>query len=92
MSALRSVGGVLARTLRWRALFFVNLPLALLVAAVIAWFVPETARASDRGLDLVGQATGVLTLFALTFALIEGGRQGFSTSVVGALVTAVFSA
>jgi DHA2 family methylenomycin A resistance protein-like MFS transporter len=78
--------------LGWRGLFLVNLPLALLVAVVVARFVPKTARASERGLDPVGQATGVLALFAITFGFIEGGRQGFSAVVAAALVTAVLAA
>jgi MFS transporter, DHA2 family, methylenomycin A resistance protein len=86
------LGGVLAGTLGWRGLFLVNMPLALLVAAVALRFVPETARARHRGLDPVGQVTGVLTLFAVTFALIEGGRQGFSAVVVAALLTAAIGA
>ncbi len=86
------LGGVLAGTLGWRGLFLVNVPLTLLVAAVAARSVPETKRAQGRGLDLAGQATGILALFALTFALIEGGRQGFSVVVVAALITAVLSA
>ena len=87
-----ALGGVLAGALGWRGLFLFNVPLALLVAAVAARFVPETARAGNRGLDPVGQVTGVLALFALTFALIEGGRQGFSAVVAAALVTAVLAA
>lgn len=83
------LGRVLTGALGWRGLFLVNVPLALLVTAVAACFVPETARASERGLDPVGQATGVLALFALTFAFIEGERQGFSAVVVAALATAI---
>lgn len=86
------LGGVLAGTLGWRGLFLVNVPLALLVAAVAARFVPETGRAEGRGLDPTGQATGILALLTLTFALIEGGRQGFSAVVVAALATAVLGA
>jgi DHA2 family methylenomycin A resistance protein-like MFS transporter len=86
------LGGVLTGALGWRGLFLVNAPLALLVAAIVARFIPETARASQRGLDPVGQAMGVLAFFALTFGLIEGGRQGFSAVVVGALATAIVSA
>jgi DHA2 family methylenomycin A resistance protein-like MFS transporter len=81
------LGGVVAGTLGWRGLFLVNVPLALLIAAVA-----ETARAGGRGLDLTGQATGILALFTLTFALIEGGRQGFSDLVVAVLITAVLGA
>jgi MFS transporter, DHA2 family, methylenomycin A resistance protein len=44
------------------------------------------------GLDLTGQATGILALFTLTFALIEGGRQGFSDLVAAVLITAVLGA
>lgn len=86
------MGGVVAGTLGWRGLFLVNVPLALLVAAVVARSVPETARADGRGLDPAGQATGILTLFALTFAFIEGGRQGLSAVVVAALAVAVLGA
>ena len=87
-----ALGGVLAGTLGWRGLFLVNVPLALLVAAVAVRFVPDTVRASHRGLDPVGQVTGVLSLFTVTFALIEGGRQGFSVIVVAALLTAALGA
>lgn len=87
-----ALGGVLAGTLGWRGLFLLNVPLALLVAVLALRFVPETPRAGGRGLDPAGQVTGILALSALTFALIEGGQQGFSAVVVSALATAVVGA
>ena len=52
--------------------------------------VPESRDTSlDRALDLPGLATSAVTLFALTFALLEANRYGWtSATIVGCLVVA----
>src|SRR5918992_721659 len=49
------LGGWLAETLSWRWIFFLNLPLAALVVAIVWWGVPESrGEAARGGIDWVG--------------------------------------
>lgn len=73
------VGGWLVQAVSWRWIFFLNLPLALVVLAVTWWRVPESRdESSPLRLDLAGAVLATLGLFGLVFGLIEGGSSGFS--------------
>jgi len=66
------LGGWLVEHVSWRAVFFINVPIALAVLAITLWHVPET-RAADAGdrLDWPGVALTTAGLGAIVFALIE---------------------
>lgn len=84
------LGGLGVGAVGWRGLFLLAAPTALAVAVVIYRYVSEAAPQGQRGLDPVGQVTGILALLALTAALIEAGQLGWSSSfVLGSL--AVFA-
>jgi EmrB/QacA subfamily drug resistance transporter len=74
------VGGALVDAVSWRAIFFVNLPFGLLGILLTAWFVPESRAVHPRRLDLVGQLLVLAGLGALTFAIIEGPRAGWTSA------------
>jgi MFS transporter, DHA2 family, methylenomycin A resistance protein len=76
------IGGVLIATLGWRAIFFINVPVALLGIVLTKRYVTETSQSRDRGVDVGGQVLAVLTLTALVAATIEGGAQGFGAPLV----------
>lgn len=76
------VGGVLISTLGWRAIFFINVPVAIAGIYMTLGWARETTRASDRGLDPLGQLTAVVALVALVGATIEGGARGFTDPLV----------
>lgn len=78
------VGGVLIDTIGWRAVFAIDVPAAIVIAALVLARVGETPHARQRDLDLVGQLLAVLALAALTFGLIESGSRGWGAP--GALV------
>jgi DHA2 family methylenomycin A resistance protein-like MFS transporter len=71
------LGGLLAASLGWRAIFWLNVP--LVVAALAGGFVtlPEGSKAKGARPDWKGQMLGTAALAALVFALIEGGKGGF---------------
>jgi DHA2 family methylenomycin A resistance protein-like MFS transporter len=74
------VGGVLIATLGWRAIFFINVPVAAAGLYLTARWAQETTRAADRGLDLPGQIAAVITLVSLVVATIEAAGWGFPTT------------
>jgi len=83
------IGGWLIENVSWRAVFFINIPLALLVILMSLWRVPESSDKESAGLDWWGAILGALGLGALVYGLIESSRLGFSDrSVVVALIAA----
>jgi DHA2 family methylenomycin A resistance protein-like MFS transporter len=83
------IGGLLIDTAGWRLMFAINLPFAVGVLVLLTR-VGETTRARARGLDLPGQATAIVALAALTFAIVESRSLGWSSpEVLGALALAL---
>ena len=79
------LGGVLVETVGWRAIFLVNIPVGALGAWLTYHAVPASPRSPSRRLDIGGQLLAVISLAALTFALIEGGHAGWRAwPVIGA--------
>jgi EmrB/QacA subfamily drug resistance transporter len=72
------LGGWLVQALSWRAVFFINLPIAVAVLAITLRRVPETRNASAGRLDLPGALLATLGLAALVFGLIEGPAIGWT--------------
>lgn len=75
-------GGWLIQNVSWRAIFFINLPLALVVLALVYLHVPESRDEKSGNLDWLGAALGTLSLGTLTFGLIESSRLGFSNPII----------
>ena len=80
------LGGFLVSAISWRAVFVVNLPIAVAAIALTALFVPESRAPRPRRFDPVGQLLMIVALVALTYAVIEGGRVGFEAIPVVALL------
>ncbi len=76
------IGGVLIATLGWRAIFFINVPVALAGVGLTLRHASETSQSRDRSVDVSGQVLGVLMLTALVAATIEGGADGFASPLV----------
>jgi EmrB/QacA subfamily drug resistance transporter len=85
------MGGWLIEHVSWRAVFFLNVPLAAIVLVLAIVFVPESRDEENSGkLDLIGAALATLSLAAAVFGLIESSRSGWSNPIVLiALLTAL---
>src|SRR5438270_6652535 len=59
------LGGWLVETISWRAVFFVNLPLAILVIIISLRYVPESSNPAEGRLDWFGAILATLGLGAL---------------------------
>jgi EmrB/QacA subfamily drug resistance transporter len=84
------VGGALTEYVTWRAIFFLNLPVAVGAVAVTLFAAHESRDESSRHtIDWPGIATISTGLTALVLALIEGNSWGWgSARIVALLATA----
>jgi len=86
------LGGYLAENLSWRGVFFINVPLALVVLVIAYTRVPESGDGEARSLDLPGAALAAAGLGGIIFGLLESSEAGLGDPlVVGALVFGVIS-
>ncbi len=86
------IGGWLIERISWRAVFFLNLPLALIVLLISFRHVPESRdEKENEPLDWMGAALATVGLGFLVYGLIESSRSGFNnTGVQAALVSGGF--
>src|SRR5437899_10723343 len=76
------IGGWLIEHVSWRAVFFINLPIALLVVLISIRHVFETAEHDRDGIDWFGAVLAVLGLGALVYGLVESSGLGFGDRFV----------
>jgi EmrB/QacA subfamily drug resistance transporter len=83
------VGGALTEYVSWRAIFFLNLPVALGAVAVTMFAARESRDdLAERRVDLPGVAALSLGLTALVLALVEGNQWGWGSPAILALLCA----
>jgi EmrB/QacA subfamily drug resistance transporter len=76
------LGGWLVENASWRWVFFINVPLAIIVVAVALRGVPESRDEEAGQLDVIGAALATIGLGALVFGLIEAPVRGWGSPVV----------
>ncbi|WP_243726892.1 MFS transporter [Actinocrispum wychmicini] len=89
-------GGIMVDSFGWPAIFLVNVPIgaALLLAGLR--ILGESRNPAAPAIDVPGTVLSVLGVGALTYGLIEGGAQGWTSPVIlgsfigGAVILAVF--
>jgi EmrB/QacA subfamily drug resistance transporter len=91
-----AIGGLVSQHLHWGWIFLINVPIGVVTLAIAVPFISESHGRTEGGnsLDIPGLVTSAAGLFALTYALIEGGDKGWtSTLILGCFaVAAVFAA
>lgn len=87
-----AVGGFLTATLGWRFIFWINLPIGLILVALIAMRLRES-RGPRAKLDIIGLTLVAASALALVWGLIRGNHVGWASSeVIGALALGVLFA
>jgi EmrB/QacA subfamily drug resistance transporter len=82
------LGGALTQAIGWRSIFWVNVPLGVLAVVLAAIFVPESKAARARRFDPVGQLLVFTCLTMLTYAVIDGTHEGWSSGLIVGLFVA----
>lgn len=75
------VGGAITEGISWQWIFWVNVPIGLVVAPLAARFLVES-YGPDRGLDPRGLALAIAALFPITFGVIRASELGWGSTTV----------
>src|SRR5213080_2714015 len=91
------VGGAIVSGVSWHWIFWVNVPIGL-VLAPLAYSRLEESRGGDRALDLPGLGLASTGLLGIVWGLVRGNDHGWTSTgiivpiVAGALLVAAFVA
>ena len=86
-----ALGAVLVKTLGWRSVFWINLPIGLIGLAVLAWKYHERREQHAMDLDFPGVASLAIASTAL-LALVSGlGPDGWSWTTIAFLIVATIA-
>jgi MFS transporter, DHA2 family, methylenomycin A resistance protein len=73
------LGGILTAWIGWRSIFWLNVPVGIVAIWLNHIWTEEARVDAPRRIDWPGQTAFVLALLALTYGLIEAGRQGWTS-------------
>ena len=81
------VGGLLTQQVSWRAIFYINVPIAIAAVVITLAAVPESRdEHAERGFDVAGNVVFSLSLTSLLVALIEAPSWGWTSTATLALL------
>jgi EmrB/QacA subfamily drug resistance transporter len=82
-SALGPVlGGWLVEHASWRWIFWINVPMAIAVLAIVFWRVPESRNDNAHTLDWRGALLATIGLGSIVYALLESSHLGVAHPIV----------
>jgi EmrB/QacA subfamily drug resistance transporter len=78
-------GGLLVSQVGWRSVFWVNVPIGVLMLVAARRYVPESRAPRPRRVDVPGQLLMIAALGSLTYAVIQGPSYGWVSAPIRAL-------
>jgi EmrB/QacA subfamily drug resistance transporter len=90
------VGGILTQYVDWRWIFFINIPIGLLVLYATMRYVPASKPVARESIDYAGAVTITGSLMALVYALATAADRGWTSTtsvtwfVLAAILMAIF--
>lgn len=83
------IGGAVVDGISWEAIFWINVPVAVVAIPLVLWALPES-RGRRQPLDLAGLVLAGSGILALVWSIVRGNDDGWgSARVVGGLVLGV---
>ncbi len=77
----------------WGTVFYINIPLTLVLLALVWRLVPDSKDPSGHPLDPLGSVISIVALGTLVFAIIEAPRWGWTaTSILACFAVALVAA
>lgn len=77
-----ALGGYLIEVFNWRAIFYLNVPVGVLSAALVFLSMPNTEDQQPRPFDAIGLLSMASFLVLLLLALSEGRRYGWEAPMI----------
>jgi EmrB/QacA subfamily drug resistance transporter len=74
-----TLGGLLVTAFDWRYIFFINLPIGVLVLVLTVFFIPDLRTDRKHSFDVGGVVLATLALLAICYALVEGQKYNWGT-------------
>jgi EmrB/QacA subfamily drug resistance transporter len=74
-----TLGGLLVTAFDWRYIFFVNLPIGVIVLAATVFVIPDLRLGRRHRIDVPGVLLASAGLLAICYGLVEGQKYNWST-------------
>jgi MFS family permease len=76
------VGGWLLDNFHWSSVFYINIPIVVIGLIGSAIFIQNSKSEKPRKLDIPGAVLSIGGFFALVYAIIQAGMNGWTDSIV----------
>jgi EmrB/QacA subfamily drug resistance transporter len=74
-----TLGGLLVTALDWRYIFFINLPIGVIVLVLAMVLIPDLRTGRKHSFDITGTVLASGALLAICYALVEGQQYNWGT-------------
>src|SRR5215475_1423419 len=74
-----TLGGLLVTAFDWRYIFFINLPIGVVVLILTVIIIPDLRTGREHSFDITGIVLASLSLLAICYALVEGQKYDWGT-------------
>jgi EmrB/QacA subfamily drug resistance transporter len=74
-----TLGGLLVTAFDWRYIFFVNLPIGLIVLVLTVFVIPDLRLGRRHRIDIPGVLLASAALLAICYGLVEGQKYDWGT-------------
>jgi len=75
-------GGALTSGPGWEWVFLINVPIGLVLTALVVTVIPPSERTSSRSLDIAGAITVTTGLMAIVYGINKSAEHGWTSAVV----------
>jgi MFS family permease len=83
------VGGAIVDGISWHWIFWINVPIGIVAAALAMWKLRES-YGPDTGLDLAGMVLAGAGVFGIVYGIVRGNEAGWgSPEILGTLIGGV---